>query len=79
MTRNGQRSKRSQVPTIFQCKQAEGNDNKQYGLFMDMPAEEKGGVSTERNCGNEVVPCGVEKELQQGRLVKISGIQDQMC
>lgn len=79
MTRNGERAKRSQVPTVLQGKQAERYDDKQYGLLMDMPAEEKRGVSAERNSGNEVVPCGVEEELQQSRLLKISGIQQRMC
>ena len=64
MTRHSQRSEGSQEAAIFQCKQAEGNDDEQDRLLVHMPAEKERRIATERDGRNEVVPSWPEEEFQ---------------
>lgn len=72
MTRHCQRSESSKVSTIFERKQAEWDNDEQNRLLMDVPAEQERGIAAEGDCRHEVVPVGVEEELQESRLRSVS-------
>jgi hypothetical protein len=48
VTGYGERTEGAEISTVLECEQAEGDDDKEDGFLMDMPAEEKGGVAAER-------------------------------
>ena len=62
---DGQRSKGPQVPTVFQCQQAEGYDHQKNGLFVDMPSKEERSEAAQSHSSDEGLPRGLEEELNQ--------------
>lgn len=63
VTGHGKRTERAEVPAIFQCDQAEGNDDQEHCLFMDVPAEQERGISAEGDGANECLPVGSKPEF----------------
>lgn len=68
MTRNRKWSESSEMSTVFECNQAERNDNQQNCLLVDMPAEQEGCISAECQSSYKSVPSWSEKELDKRRL-----------
>lgn len=56
------------MTAVVQCDEAERDYDKQDGFFMNVPAEEEGGVGAECGCCDEVGPRWAEEELDQGGL-----------
>lgn len=61
------------MTTVVECDEAERNYDKQDGFFMDVPAEEEGGVGAECGSCDKVGPRREEEELdQRGLDTKVS-------
>ena len=43
---HGQRPEGTEISAVFECEQAEGDDDQEDGLLVDMPSEEEGCVAT---------------------------------
>lgn len=65
-------SKSAKVSTIFECDQAEWNDDKQNSLLVNMPTEKEGCVATQRNRADEGVPSRFEEKFDQKRLLPLA-------
>jgi hypothetical protein len=57
----GERAESSKVSTVVECDQAEGDDDKENGFLVDVPAKEERGVGTKGGSGDEVGPCRTEE------------------
>lgn len=68
-----QRTESTQVSPVFQSDQAEGDDDEEYSLLMDMPSEQKRGVATECHCSDEGIGCGIPEELDKWDYLKDHG------
>ena len=58
----------AEMATVVERDQAERNDDEQNRFFVDVPAEEEGGVSAESGSCHEVRPCRPKEELDECRL-----------
>ena len=61
VARYGQRSKRAKISPIFESNQAEWDNNKQYGLFVNVPPKQEGRITAEGDSADECVPGRLEK------------------
>jgi len=66
VARHGQGPEGAEIPAVLQGDEAEGDDDEEDGLLMDMPPEEERGVSAEGDSPDEVVPGGLDEQLEQG-------------
>lgn len=65
MTGDGQGPESTQIAAVLQRDEGEGYDDKQDGLFVNMPPEEERGIAAERNGADKAGPGGVEEELDE--------------
>lgn len=70
MARHGEGFEGREVAPVLQGEEGEGEDHEEDGFFVDVPAEEEGGVAAEGNGAEEVVVGGFEEELNQTELHK---------
>lgn len=63
-----QRTKGTEVSSIGESEEREREEHEQDGFFVDVPAEEEGGVAAEGESGGEGAPGWMEKEFYQGGL-----------
>lgn len=61
-----ERTEGTEVATVFEGDEGEGDDDEEDGLFVDVPAEEEGGVATEGDGTDEGIPCWIEEEFYEG-------------
>jgi hypothetical protein len=54
------------VTAVLQSNKAERNNDQEDSFFVDVPAEEEGGVGAEGGGADEGGPCGVEEEADEG-------------
>jgi len=54
--RDCQWTERAQVAPVFEGEERKGDDDQEDSFFMDVPAEEEGGVAAEREGRDEGVP-----------------------
>ena len=71
VTGNGQRSERSEVPSVFECEQAKGYNDKQNRFLVDVPAEEEGSVSAQCESRHKCMPIRFKEELNECRLQSV--------
>lgn len=60
----------AEVAAVFECDQAEGDDDGEDGFFMDVPAKEEGGIAAESHAADEGVPCRAYEEFDERDLDK---------
>lgn len=60
MSCNRKGTKSAEVPAVFEGYQAEGNDNQEDSLLMDVPPEQERGISAESDSAHESIPIGIE-------------------
>lgn len=72
MTSNSQGPESPVIPAILERYQTEGNNDKQNRLFVDVPAEEKRCVATERDGADKGFPGRLEEESEKNRLKDVS-------
>lgn len=72
MTGYSQRSEGAKIPAIMKGNQTERNNNKQYGLLMNMPTKEKGSIATERDRTDKDLPGWFVEEADKNWLNFIS-------
>ena len=53
------------MAAVLERDKAEGNDDEEDRFLVDVPAEEEGGVCTEGQGGDEVVPGGAEEKFDK--------------
>jgi hypothetical protein len=70
VTCDSQRSESSQVPSVPQGNQTEGNNDQQDGFFMNVPSKEKRGIATQRDGADEILPRTVPEKLDEGQDLK---------
>jgi hypothetical protein len=58
-------AERSEVSAVVERDQAEGNDDKENGFLVDVPAEEERGVGAEGGGRDKVGPRWAEEELNE--------------
>ena len=72
MTRYSERTECTQVAPIFEGDEAEGDEDKENGFFVDMPAEEEGSVAAEGDCTDKGVPDRLEEQPDETDLEHVS-------
>ena len=72
MTSNSQGPESPVIPAILERYQAEGNNDQEYSLLMNVPAEEKRCVATERDGADKGFPGRLEEESEKNRLKDVS-------
>lgn len=70
MSGNCQRSEGTEVTTILECDQTEGNDNEEDGLFVHMPAKQEGGIATESDRSDKSIPRRTQPKFNKTQLDK---------
>lgn len=68
---NCQWSECAQIPSILQSYQTERDDHQQYGFLVNVPAEQKRGVSTESQTTHKVIPSRSQEDLNQRGLLYV--------
>lgn len=63
MASHSQRPKGTEIATVFECEEAEWDDDEQDSLLVNMPAEQKRRITAERNCRDEGHPGWCKEEL----------------
>lgn len=71
MTCNRQGPEGPKVAPVFECQEAEWDDDEQDGLFVHVPAEEKRGIAAKRHGRNKGLPCGLEEKFDKADLGKV--------
>jgi hypothetical protein len=65
MASHGQWSKGTEMATVSDGNKSKGDYDEKYGLFVDVPAKQEGGVAAESDSANEVLPAWAQKELDE--------------
>ena len=71
MSCDGERPEGAEVAAVFQSNKAEREDDEEDGFFVDVPAEEEGGVAAEGERADECFPGGVEEEFRKADLRRV--------
>lgn len=53
----------TEVASVFEGDETEWDDNEEDGFFVDVPAEEEGGIAAEGYCADEGIPGWIKEEL----------------
>lgn len=59
----GQGTEGAQMASVLERDEAERDDDEEDGLFVDVPAKQKRGISTQRDGPYEAVPGGQPEQL----------------
>ena len=57
----GQWSEGAEVSSVLESNQAEWDNNKQYGFFVNVPPKQEGRITAEGDSADECVPGRLEK------------------
>ena len=68
MASYGEGAEGAEVATVFEGDEAEGEDDEEDGFFVDVPAEEEGGVATEGEGADKGLPGGVKDKFRKADL-----------
>ena len=68
MSSHSQRSKSAKMPTVLKRQETERYDHEQDGFLVHMPAEQKGGITTQRDGTDESIPRRPQEQLDEGDL-----------
>jgi hypothetical protein len=79
MAGHGQRSEGTEISSVFESNQAERDDDEEYGLLMDVPAEQERRIAAEGDRTDERVPCRLEQQADQKWLYQISRASLSYC
>lgn len=72
MTRHSQWSECAKVSAIMKGNQTKGNDDKQNGLLMNVPPEEKGSIATKSDRADKDLPGWLVEEANKDGLDCVS-------
>lgn len=68
MTCDRQWSECAEVASIFECNEAEWDNDQKNSLFVDVPAKEEGGISAESDSSDKRFPVRTQPEFNQREL-----------
>lgn len=66
--RDGEGLEGGEVSAVFEAQEREGEDHEEDGFFVDVPAEEEGGVTAEGDGAEEIVISRLRKEFDEAEL-----------
>lgn len=74
MASDSQRPESAVIPAVLECYQTKRNNDEQNRLLVNVPSEEKGRISAERDGANKGFPGGLEEESEKDRLKDVSRV-----
>jgi len=71
VSRNSKWAKCAEETPIFQCQEAERDDDEEYGFFVYVPTEEERSIAAKSDRADKSVPGRLDEELREAHLLAL--------